>query len=105
VIIVIANIKDPDQKSLGEELYKKLLIEGIDVLLDDRDERAGIKFKDADLIGIPWRVVVGRDAAAAQVELIERSSKSKNLLEVDSALEKLLKEISEKKKFSTPLSL
>ena len=45
---------------------------GVDVLLDDRNERAGVKFKDAELIGIPWRLVVGRGAASGQVELVER---------------------------------
>ena len=49
----------------------------MDVLLDDRNERAGVKFKDAELIGIPWRLVVGRGAASGQVELVERSSGDK----------------------------
>jgi prolyl-tRNA synthetase len=46
----------------------------VEVLLDDRSERAGVKFKDADLLGIPWRVVVGRGAAQGQVELVQRSA-------------------------------
>jgi prolyl-tRNA synthetase len=58
---------------LGERLYTELAAAGIEVLLDDRSERAGVKFKDADLIGIPWRVVVGRGAASGQVELVERA--------------------------------
>ena len=45
------------------------------MLLDDRKERAGVKFKDADLIGIPWRIVVGRDASEGTVELVRRSSR------------------------------
>ena len=49
----------------------------MDVLLDDRNERAGVKFKDAELIGIPWRLVVGRGAASGQVELVERFSGDK----------------------------
>ena len=60
VIIIIANIKNNDQKCLAEDIYQKLIQDRVDVLLDDRDERAGIKFKDADLIGIPWRIVAGR---------------------------------------------
>ena len=62
VIVVIANIKDPTQKTLGEKIYHSLQSRDIEVLLDDRPERAGVKFKDADLIGIPWRVIIGMDA-------------------------------------------
>ena len=52
---------------LVEEIYNELSKEGVEALLDDRPERAGVKFKDADLIGIPWRVVVGRDAETSEV--------------------------------------
>ena len=55
-------------------------LQGVDVLLDDRSERAGVKFKDADLIGIPWRIVVGRDASNGQVELVERSTRETQVL-------------------------
>ncbi|MFO0038813.1 MAG: proline--tRNA ligase [Synechococcaceae cyanobacterium] len=72
VIVVIASAQDPQQVALAERLYNDLGVAGVDVLLDDRAERAGVKFKDADLIGIPWRLVVGRGAAAGQVELVER---------------------------------
>jgi len=54
-----------------------LLAAGVDALLDDRSERAGVKFKDAELIGIPWRLVVGRGAANGVVELVERCSGDK----------------------------
>ncbi len=73
VIVVIASSQEPLQVELAERLYAELADAGIEVLLDDRSERAGVKFKDADLIGIPWRVVVGRGAAAGQVELVERA--------------------------------
>ena len=63
---------------------------GVDVLLDDRAERAGVKFKDADLIGIPWRVVVGRGAAAGLVELVERSTGHKQELPANDLLGALL---------------
>ena len=72
VIVVIASAQDPEQVGLAERLYADLGAAGVDVLLDDRAERAGVKFKDADLIGIPWRLVVGRGAAAGLVELVER---------------------------------
>ena len=73
VIVVIANGAEAAQKALGEQLYADLQAAGLDALLDDRDERAGVKFKDADLLGIPWRVVVGRGAADGQVELVQRA--------------------------------
>jgi prolyl-tRNA synthetase len=72
VVVVIASAQDPQQVELAEQLYGQLQDAGVDVLLDDRAERAGVKFKDADLIGIPWRLVVGRGAAAGRVELVER---------------------------------
>jgi prolyl-tRNA synthetase len=80
VIVVPANLGDPVQASLAERLYCECLDSGIAALFDDRSERAGVKFKDADLIGIPWRVVVGRGAAAAEVELVERAGGSTRTL-------------------------
>ena len=77
VIVVVASAQDPVQVALGEQLHDELEQAGLEVLLDDRSERAGVKFKDADLIGIPWRVVVGRGAASAQVELVERAGGAK----------------------------
>jgi prolyl-tRNA synthetase len=72
VIIVIANIQDATQVTVAEALYERLREQGVDTLLDDRPERAGVKFKDADLVGIPYRVVVGRGAAAGEVEVVCR---------------------------------
>ena len=74
-IVVVANVQDETQAQLGEALYSELQDAGVDVLIDDRKERAGVKFKDADLIGIPWRIVVGRDASEGTVELVCRSSR------------------------------
>ena len=74
-IVVVANIQDETQAQLGEALYTELQNAGVDVLIDDRKERAGVKFKDADLIGIPWRIVVGRDATDGIVELVRRSNR------------------------------
>ncbi|MEB3321648.1 MAG: proline--tRNA ligase [Synechococcaceae cyanobacterium] len=73
VIVVIASLREPAQVELAERLYRELAAAGVEVLLDDRNERAGVKFKDADLIGIPWRIVVGRAAPEGVVELVERS--------------------------------
>ncbi len=85
VIVVIANLKDDVQVKLAEKIYMDLKMESIDVLLDDRDERAGVKFKDADLIGIPFKLIVGRDAAENKVELVTRSSQNKETLNADEA--------------------
>jgi prolyl-tRNA synthetase len=86
VIIVVASSQDPLQTELAERLYGLLQGDAIDVLLDDRPERAGVKFKDADLIGIPYRLVVGRGAASGLVELVERASRQSRELTVDAAL-------------------
>ena len=97
VIIIIANMKNTDQKCLAEDIYQKLIKNRIDVLLDDRDERAGLKFKDADLIGIPWRIVAGREASSGLVELHNRKTKTTESLDLNSVLKKLSKEFNNKK--------
>jgi len=89
LLIVIASAKDPLQVSLAEQLYDRLGAAGVEVLLDDRDERAGVKFKDADLIGIPWRLVVGRGAAEGRVEVVERAVGERRDLKVDDAVAEL----------------
>ncbi|MBF2099114.1 MAG: proline--tRNA ligase, partial [Gloeomargaritaceae cyanobacterium C42_A2020_066] len=72
VIVVIPNLKDADQVAAAERLYGELAAAGLEVLLDDRDERAGVKFKDADLLGIPYRVVTGKTLKQGQVEVVWR---------------------------------
>lgn len=67
--LLTMNVKQEDQAALGESLYKKLREAGFDVLFDDRKERAGVKFKDADLYGIPVRVACGKKAAEDIVEV------------------------------------
>lgn len=76
VIVTVTNMKDAGLKDAGENLYKDLQRAGLDVLLDDRDERAGVKFKDADLIGVPYRITLGKKLADGMVELFERSTKT-----------------------------
>ena len=76
VVVTITNMKQDELREAGEELYKDLQRAGLDVLLDDRDERAGVKFKDADLIGIPYRITVGKKIADGLVELFDRRSKT-----------------------------
>jgi prolyl-tRNA synthetase len=76
VIVTITNMKQDSLRSAGEELYKDLQRAGLEVLLDDRDERAGVKFKDSDLIGIPYRITVGKKIVDGLVELFDRRSKT-----------------------------
>ncbi len=74
VTIVPVNSKDEDQMRIAEDIYNELKAKGIDALLDDRQERAGVKFKDADLIGIPLRIVVGKKCNDGIVEYKLRNS-------------------------------
>ena len=66
--MVPVNVQDSEQMKVAEEIYEKLQKEGVEVLFDDRDERAGVKFKDADLIGIPLRITVGKTISEGLVE-------------------------------------
>jgi prolyl-tRNA synthetase len=63
-VVVPVNIKDPEQAALAENIYERLTAAGVETLLDDRPERAGVKFKDADLIGYPLRITVGSKAVS-----------------------------------------
>ena len=76
VVVTITNIKQDAVREAGEKLYGDLQRAGLDVLLDDRDERAGVKFKDADLIGIPYRITIGKKAPDGIVELFDRQTKA-----------------------------
>ena len=75
VVVTITNMKQDDLRQTGEKLYEELQHAGLDPLLDDRDERAGVKFKDADLIGIPYRITIGKKVAEGVVELFDRREK------------------------------
>src|SRR5574341_2645099 len=83
VIVTITNIKDEKLREAGEKLYTDLQAAGLDILLDDRDERAGVKFKDADLIGIPYRVTLGRKVADGVAELFDRRGKRSDDVTLD----------------------
>ncbi len=74
VVVVIPNITDEKQIQAAETLYNEFTKAGIEVVLDDRDERAGVKFKDADLVGIPYRVVTGRSLKQGKVEVVVRAT-------------------------------
>ena len=79
--IVPVNTNDEHQQELSIKLYKDLKEQGYDVLIDDRNERAGSKFKDADLIGIPTRIIVGKDAVDGKVELMKRGEYFREIIE------------------------
>ncbi|HMF55316.1 MAG TPA: proline--tRNA ligase [Pyrinomonadaceae bacterium] len=83
VIVTVTNTRDEAMRDAGERLYKELRGAGLDVLLDDRDERAGVKFKDADLIGVPYRITVGKKLASGAVELFERAAKKSEDVSLD----------------------
>jgi prolyl-tRNA synthetase len=72
VVVTITNIGEPALLEAGEKIASDLTAAGLDVLLDDRDERAGVKFKDADLTGIPFRINIGRGVAEGKVEVVNR---------------------------------
>jgi prolyl-tRNA synthetase len=87
VILTAANMDDSELRAAAEKLYEQLLAQGIDVLFDDRNERPGVKFKDADLIGVPLRITVGkRKLAEGAAEILERSTKQIRDVKLDSVV-------------------
>lgn len=92
VIITVVNSKNEEQSLLGEKLYEELKNEGIEVLLDDRKERAGVKFNDRDLIGIPIRITVGKRAGENIVEYSLRRDNEKEEISAEEVLEKVKEE-------------
>ena len=74
VVVVSTNSKDEQIRAVSEDIAQKLETSGFDVLLDDRDERPGVKFKDADLVGIPFRINVGKKVTEDTVEVVRRST-------------------------------
>jgi len=94
VIITPVNMNDPDLAAAAERIYEDLLSGSVEVILDDRDERAGVKFKDADLIGIPLRVTIGpKNLAAGKVEIKIRRSAEVMILSIAEAKQFILSEI------------
>lgn len=93
VIISVPNVKDADQIAIAEKLYADLQEAGIEVLLDDRDERAGVKFKDADLVGIPYRLVTGKAIAKGEVEMVDRATKQAENVSIDAVVPWLQKNL------------
>jgi prolyl-tRNA synthetase len=90
VVITPVNNSNAEQMTAAHELYKDLLHRKVDVLLDDRDERPGVKFKDADLIGIPYRITVGKKIGQGIVELSERRGKQSTDLPLSGVADELI---------------
>ena len=90
VVIVPVNIQDELQMKTAEKMYEKLLKAGVEVVLDDRDERAGVKFKDADLIGFPYRITVGKTITDGLVEYKNRATDAVETVPPETAVEHLI---------------
>ncbi len=86
VIVVPVNAKDETQVRVAEDIYNKLLAAGVEVVLDDRNERAGVKFKDAELIGFPYRITVGKTIEEGNVEVVTRATMEKETMTPDVAV-------------------
>lgn len=86
VIVIVPNISDQEKMAVGERLYEEFKQAGVEVLLDDRKERAGVKFKDSELVGIPYRVVTGRSLSEGKVEVVKRATKESQDLPVESVV-------------------
>ncbi len=82
-IVVIPNVNDAAQVAAAETLYTQLNAAGIETLLDDRDERAGVKFKDSELIGVPYRIVTGKSLKEGKVEVVQRATKETQVIPID----------------------
>jgi prolyl-tRNA synthetase len=75
-LLITVNHSDPASRELAEALYRELTGAGVEVLYDDRDERAGVKFNDADLIGVPVQIIVGeKNLKEGKVEIVKRQGK------------------------------
>ena len=92
IIIIPTNLKDSIQKELTEKIYQNFQDNKIDVLLDDRDDRAGVKFKDAELIGIPFQIIIGRDSINEEVEFVSRKNKTKVKIKANKLIERFISE-------------
>lgn len=97
VIITVMKPDDETQASVAEDIYSRLMKEGVEVMLDDRKERPGVKFKDADLLGIPIRITVGRGAADGIIEYKMRRDADKEELTVEEGIKRAIDTVNEEK--------
>lgn len=96
-IVTLVKPKDEEQAKVAEEIYQSLLAAGVEAVIDDRDERPGVKFKDADLLGFPIRITVGKRAGEGIVEYKLRRDSDKTEISVSEAIEKAIKLVNEEK--------
>ena len=90
VNVMISNIKDEEQMKAGEELYEKLQNAGVEVMLDDRKDRFGFKMKDAELIGFPYTVIIGKELVNGNVQIFDRKSTEKTSVSADEVFSKVM---------------
>lgn len=95
VIITLINSNNEEQAKLADEIYEKFKAKRIDVVLDDRKERPGVKFNDRDLIGIPYRITVGKDASEGVVEYSTRKEMENEKISAGEAISKIIENINE----------
>ena len=97
-VVIPVNIKDEQQMRVAEDIYKTLNKHGVEAVLDDRDERAGVKFKDADLIGFPYRITVGKGISDGLVEFKSRESEELSNIKPEEACEIVVSAVHDIKK-------
>ena len=90
VNIMISNIKDEAQVLAGEELYKQLQDANVEVMIDDRKERFGFKMKDAELIGFPYTIIIGKELANGHVQIFDRATKEKTDIKSEEIFNKIM---------------
>lgn len=93
VNILVSNIKDEAQVALGEELYEKFQAQNVEVILDDRKDRFGFKMKDAELIGFPHTIIIGKELESGNVQIFDRASKEKETLPKEEVFAKVMEKI------------
>ena len=93
VVVTVVNVADSKQLEIGNAIYEKLLTNGMDVILDDREVSAGFKFKDADLIGIPIRITVGKSIKNGEIEMKLRNSKDVVKVQLEAKYDKILETV------------
>jgi prolyl-tRNA synthetase len=95
VHLIVANAGDPIQLAVANKIYTELKCAGVDTVFDDRAERAGVKFKDADLMGMPVQIVVGKFAAEGHVEMRDRATKTSRNISADAIVSEVQNGIKE----------
>ncbi len=93
VNVMVSNIKDEEQLAFGENLYKQLQDAGVEVILDDRKERFGFKMKDAELIGFPYTIIVGKELVNGNVQIVERATSEKRAVFADKAFAEMMERL------------